>query len=185
MLPSTLYRFLAEELFQAAPDELRSQLTTLALLPEMTHRAIQEHLSVDSDDLITKGRDLGFVSGDERPDLHPLLREFLVQKLSEQPYAEREVRKAIEYCLRGEHWDRALALIGRFGLDDLVEPVLRQAFKPLARSGRVGTLSAFAEAIRTAPSFPPAAVDVIGAEVALRDGHLDLAEDWQCAFALS
>ena len=177
MLPSTLYRFLAEELFQAAPDELRSQLTTLALLPEMTHRAIQEHLSVDSDDLITKGRDLGFVSGDERPDLHPLLREFLMQKLSEQPYAEREVRKAIEYCLRGEHWDRALALIGRFGLDDLVEPVLRQAFKPLARSGRVGTLSAFAEAIRTAPSFPPPAVDVIGAEVALRDGQLDLAED--------
>ncbi len=177
MLPTTLYRFLAEELFQAAPEDLRSQLTTLALLPDMTQRTIEEHLSVDSDDLITQGRDLGFVSGDEKPDLHPLLREFLVQKLSEQPFAEREVRKAIDYCLRVEHWDRALALIGRFGLDDLVEPVLRQAFKPLARSGRVGTLSAFAEVVRTAPNFPPPAVDVIGAEVALRDGQLDLAED--------
>ena len=88
ILPSTLYRFLAEELFQAASEDLRTQLTTLALLPDMTHRTIEEHLSVNSDDLITQGRDLGFVSGDEKPDLHPLLREFLVQKLSEQPFAE-------------------------------------------------------------------------------------------------
>jgi ATP/maltotriose-dependent transcriptional regulator MalT len=177
MLPSTLYRFLAEELFQAASTDLRSQLTSLALLPDMTRRTIEENLRVDSEELILGARDLGFVSDDERPDLHPLLREFLLQKQAEQPFAEQEVRKAIDYCLRFEYWDRALTLIGRFGFDDLVEPALRQAFKPLARSGRVGTLSAFAEAVRTAPNFPPPAVDVIGAEVALRDGQLELAQD--------
>jgi LuxR family transcriptional regulator, maltose regulon positive regulatory protein len=177
MLPSSLYRFLAEELFQATSERLRSQLTTLALLPDMTHATIEEHLHVDSEDLIAESRSLGFVSGDDKPDLHPLLREFLLQKLAEQPYAEIEVRSAIAYCLRFGYWDRALNLIGRFGLDDLVEPVLRQAFKPLARSGRVGTLSAFAHAVRTAPNFPPPAVDVISAEVALRDGQLELAGD--------
>jgi ATP/maltotriose-dependent transcriptional regulator MalT len=177
MLPSTLYRFLAEELFQAAPDDLRSQLTKLALLPDMTRRGIEEYLAIDAESLITRGEDLGFLSGDERPDLHPLLREFLVQKLTEQPFAEREVRNAVDYCVAVEHWDRALALVGRFNLDDLVEPVLRQAFKPLARSGRVGTLSAFADLVQTAPNFPPPPVDVIGAEVALRDGQLELAED--------
>jgi DNA-binding CsgD family transcriptional regulator len=177
MLPSTLYRFLAEELFQATSAELRSQLTVLALLPDLSRRAIEENLGVDSDELIRQADEFGFISGDERPDLHPLLKEFLLQKLAEQPFAEQEVRKAIDYCLRSESWDRALTLIGRFGLDDLVEPALRQAFKPLARSGRVGTLSEFADTVRTAPSFPPPAVDVIGAEVALRDGQLDLAED--------
>jgi DNA-binding CsgD family transcriptional regulator len=177
MLPSTLYRFLAEELFQATSEELRSQLTTLALLPDLSRRAIEGNIGVDADSLIQRARDLGFVSGEERGDLHPLLREFLLQKLAEQPFAELQVRKVIEFCLSSEHWDRALTLIGRFALDDLVEPALRQAFKPLARSGRVGTLSEFAETVRTAPTFPPPAVDVIGAEVALRDGQLDLAED--------
>jgi len=177
MLPSTLYRFLADELFHAAPGDVQSQLTTLALLPDMTQRAIEDYFEIDASALIARGQDLGFVSGDEKPYLHPLLREFLVQKLSEQPFAETEVRRAVDYCLGVGHWDSALALIGRFNLEDLVEPVLRRAFKPLARSGRVATLSAFAEAVRTAPNFPPPPVDVIGAEVALRDGQLDLAED--------
>ena len=178
ILPSTLYRFLAEELLQAASEDIQTQLTTLALLPDMTHRTIEEHLSVNSDNLITQGRDLGFVSGDEKPDLHPLFREFLVQKLSEQPFAEAEKFVRRSSIAFGASAGIVLSgLIERFGLDNLVEPVLRQAFKPLARSRSVGTLSAFAEAVRTAPNFPPPAVDVIGAEVALRDGRLDLAED--------
>jgi len=177
VLPGTLHRFLAEELYQATSERLRSQLTALALLPELTATAIKEFISDDPEALIAQGRDLGFISGDDRPDLHPLLREFLLQKLTERASAEREVRSAIEYCLRYEHWDRALELIGRFNLDDLVEPALRKAFKPLARAGRVGTLSAFADLVRAAPTFPPPAVDVIGAEVALRNGHLDLADD--------
>jgi LuxR family maltose regulon positive regulatory protein len=177
VLPSTLHRFLADELFNAAPSPLRSQLITLALLPELSPQSIEEHIGADPSELVSQGRDLGFVSGDEQPDLHPLLREFLLQKLTEQPHAEREVRRAVDYCLKRGHWDRALTLVGRFELDDLVEPVLRQAFKPLARSGRIATLSAFAETVRSAPSFPPPAVDVISAEVALRSGQLDLAQD--------
>ena len=167
MLPSTLYRFLAEELFHAASVPVRAQLMTLALLPQVSPQSIEEHIGADANQLISTARDLGFLSGDEQPDLHPLLREFLLLKLSEQPHAEKEVRRGVDYCLRQGHWDRALSLIGRFELNDLVEPVLRQAFKPLARSGRIGTLSAFAETVRRAPSFPPPAVDVIGAEVAL------------------
>jgi ATP/maltotriose-dependent transcriptional regulator MalT len=177
VLPEALHRFLAEELYQETSESIRSHLTGLALLPDLAPGAIKEYIGVDPGSLITEVRELGFISGEGQPDLHPLLREFLLQKLGDQPNAEAEVRAAIDYCIRAEYWDRALDLIGRFGLDDLIEPVLRKAFKPLARAGRVGTLSAFADLVRAAPSFPPPAVDVIGAEVALRNGQLDLADD--------
>jgi len=41
----------------------------------------------------------------------------------------------------------------------------------------VGTLSAFAAQVRIAPTFPPATLDLVDAEVALREGQLELAID--------
>jgi ATP/maltotriose-dependent transcriptional regulator MalT len=55
--------------------------------------------------------------------------------------------------------------------------VLTEAFKPLARRGRLETLSSFAAVFRVAPSFPPPTVDVIEADAALRDGNFALAAD--------
>jgi DNA-binding CsgD family transcriptional regulator/tetratricopeptide (TPR) repeat protein len=62
-------------------------------------------------------------------------------------------------------------------LNDLVDPVLTAAFSPLARSGLIGTLSAFASEVRLVPAFPPAIVDLVEAEVAMREGQLELAID--------
>jgi DNA-binding CsgD family transcriptional regulator/tetratricopeptide (TPR) repeat protein len=63
----------------------------------------------------------------------------------------------------------------RFDDLGLAEGILEQAFKPLVRSGRLSTLSEFAATIRFGPTFPPPVVDVVDAEVALREGQLDLA----------
>src|SRR5207248_2595750 len=52
---------------------------------------------------------------------------------------------------------------------------LERAFKPLVRQGRLGTASAFAARVRATPGFPPPTVDVVEAEVALRDGEFSLA----------
>src|SRR5205823_4087128 len=65
----------------------------------------------------------------------------------------------------------------RFNVTELIDTVLTEAFAPLARSGRLGTLSAFSAHVRLAPNFPPATVDLVDAEVALREGHLELAID--------
>src|SRR6476659_3172970 len=74
-------------------------------------------------------------------------------------------------------WDRAFELVLRFELDDLIEPLIEAAYGPLVRSGHVGTLSAFAEAVTTGKTFPPPGIDLISAEVALRDGSSRLAAD--------
>jgi ATP/maltotriose-dependent transcriptional regulator MalT len=172
-VPSALHRFFAEELFQRAPPSVQNELLSFALLPSLDLHG--NELAAAS--AIQVGTELGFISGDDPPELHPLLREFLLEKLVERPDGIDRIRAAIEYCTRTGAWDGALNLLTRFRLNDLVESVLTDAFKPLARQGRLETLSSFAAVFRVAPSFPPPTVDVIEADAALRDGNFALAAD--------
>ncbi len=177
VLPSALHTYLAEELFQDASSELQDHLVRLSLLPKLDPESIAEYLDADGVQLSHQARELGFFGGEGTPLLHPLLREFLLQKLAERPDARAQVHEAVEWCIRKQHWARALELVSRFACDDLIEPVLRECFKPLTRNGQIATLSSFAGQVRLRPTFPPPTVDLVEAEVALRDGLLGLAND--------
>ncbi|HZT14820.1 MAG TPA: LuxR C-terminal-related transcriptional regulator [Gaiellaceae bacterium] len=174
-LPTMLYRYVAEELYQSAPLDVQDALITLALLPNLDETTLTGRFGPDADRFVDRAQELGFLTGGEPFELHPLLREFLLSKLAESPGAEPRVREAVHGHLAASAWDGALDLVLRFSLEDLVDPVLEQGFKPLVRSGRLGTLASFAARIRDAPGFPPPAVDVVEAEVALRDGRFELA----------
>ncbi len=176
-LPGALHRYLAEELFQAASTELQRTLLTLALLGEMRQALVERDFGTPLDGLLEEARTLGFDSGEDEFEIHPLIREFLLTKLSEQPDAEKQVRCAIATSLDEENWDNALELVLRFKMLDLVEPALDRAFKPLVRAGRLGTLATYIGEVSTAPTFPPPAVEVAQAELALREGQLELARD--------
>jgi LuxR family transcriptional regulator, maltose regulon positive regulatory protein len=176
-MPEALHRYLAEELFQSAPETLRESLLTLALLPGLTSEFLASEFGERRAQIVNQAHRLGFITGDAQSELHPLLREFLLSKLLETPNAEERVRKAINRSIEAEEWEHALGLVLRFNLNDLVDPVLTAAFSPLARRGLVGTLSAFASQVRLVPAFPPAMVDLVDAEVAMRDGQLELAID--------
>jgi LuxR family maltose regulon positive regulatory protein len=172
-VPSSLHRFFAEELFQRASPSLQEELFSLALLPSLNDDGFPEELQSS----VELGAELGFISGEPAPEVHPLLREFLLEKLLGRPGGIERVRAAIEYCTQLGAWDAAIGLLTRFRCDDLVEPVLTKAFKPLALGGRLETLSSFAAVFRVAPSFPPPSIDVIEAEAALRDANFQLAAD--------
>jgi DNA-binding CsgD family transcriptional regulator len=174
-MPNALHRYLAEELFQLAPRTLRGSLLTLALLPRLTSEFLEAEFGEGSSQIVNQAHHLGFITGDAHTDLHPLLRDFLLSKLLEDPNAEARVRRAIGNSIDAEEWDHALGLVLRFNLNDLVDPILTAAFTPLARRGLVGTLSAFASQVRLVPAFPPAMVDLVEAEVAMREGQLELA----------
>ncbi|HEY3961082.1 MAG TPA: AAA family ATPase, partial [Gaiellaceae bacterium] len=177
IIPTMLHRYVAEELFKSASTEVRDGLIALALMPDLSTARIAARFGDESDAFLHRVRDLGFVGGDEVLELHPLLREFLLVKLAEHPSAEDRVRTAVDEALEAEAWNLALALVMRFDLEDLVDPVLQKAFKPLVRSGRLGTLAAFATRILKRDGFAPPAVDVIEAEMAMRDGKIELAID--------
>ena len=176
-IPSMLHRYVAEELFRSATEELRDALISLALLPDLSLARVTRRFGVAAQDVIHNSRDLGFLGGDEQLELHPLLREFLLVKLSEKPDANARVRDAVDEALDARAWGITFELVLRFDLEDLIDPILQRAFKPLVRSGRVGTLAAFSDRIRRRPGFPPPAIEVVEAEVALRDGQFELAAD--------
>jgi LuxR family maltose regulon positive regulatory protein len=173
-LHAELHDYVAEELFQSASPELQRDLLELALYPPgkgtfapSAERALE----------LEQARRLGFIGSEQTSELHPLLREFLLVKLLEAPDADERIRSAIQAAVEAEAWDSAFDLVLRFQVSDLVPYAVQSAFKPLVRKGRLGTLSSFAEQMKNAPGFPPPAVDVIDAEVALRDGQIELASN--------
>ncbi|MFL5961821.1 MAG: LuxR C-terminal-related transcriptional regulator [Gaiellaceae bacterium] len=176
-LPDTLHHYVAEELFQSASARLREDLIALALLPQLDSGRLASEFGGRCNQIVDEARRIGFVNDDAPTELHPLLREFLLLKLLESSDAEERVRSTIRSSVEEHEWEHALGLVLRFGLVDQIDPVLTAAFSPLARRGLVGTLSAFAAQVRLAPTFPPATLDLVDAEVALRDGHLELAID--------
>jgi ATP/maltotriose-dependent transcriptional regulator MalT len=177
-LPGALHRYLAEEVFHAASGELRVALLTIALVGNLPDRCLSPLLGESFDALVDEARALGFDSGDEGSfELHPLIREFLLDKVREEPDSFERVRAAVEISLQEASWDNALDLVLRFRLMELVDPALTRAFKPLVRAGRLGTLMEFATEVSSAPTFPPASVEVAQAEIAYRDGQLELARE--------
>jgi LuxR family maltose regulon positive regulatory protein len=175
-MPEALHRYFADELYQSASPDLREQLVALALLPKLDQEAIVERYADDAAQFVTRARELGFLAAD-RLELHPLIREFLLQKLTEDPAARDTVGRAVQECVAVEAWDAALELVHRFALLEMVEGILEAAYKPLIRSGRLGSLSTFSKRAREAEMPLPPAADLVEAEIAARDGAFELAVD--------
>jgi ATP/maltotriose-dependent transcriptional regulator MalT len=167
-LPAALHRYLADELFTSASVALRRELVEFALLPLPSNASANSRV-------LSEGRDLGFITGEDAPELHPLLREFLLTKLVDEPDYEPRVREAVRRSVAAAAWDNALGLIVRYSVYDLFDPVLEEAFTPLVRSGLLATLSRFAAEGQAALPIPSRIVDLVEAEVSLREGRLELA----------
>jgi ATP/maltotriose-dependent transcriptional regulator MalT len=177
-LPGALHRYLAEELFQAASEDLRAALLTVALVGQLPDPGLRQLLGGSFEEVVDEARALGFDSGDEGSfELHPLIREFLLDKVREETDSQERVRAAVELSLQEALWDNALDLVLRFRLMELVDPALTCAFKPLVRAGRLGTLMEFVTEVSSAPTFPPPSVEAAQAEMAYRDGQLELARE--------
>jgi ATP/maltotriose-dependent transcriptional regulator MalT len=174
-VPEALHRYLAEELYHRASPSLRDALLRVALRGHSSD-GLPRDPDVSASMAVEAAR-LGFTSSAEGFDLHPLIRDFLLEKLLALPDVDERVRSAVLANASEEMWDHALALVRRFKLHDLAEPMLSRAFKPLIRDARLATLEGFARDFqRDVIPCPPSAHVVLG-EVAFRDGNLELALD--------
>ena len=85
------------------PVDVQHQLVRLALLPTLTPSAVEESLGCPQRGAAESKRtatNLGFVSPHEPPTFHPLLQEFLLEKLSERKDARARVHEAIQHLVR-------------------------------------------------------------------------------------
>jgi DNA-binding CsgD family transcriptional regulator len=171
-----LHKYFTDELFRAAGEDTQRQLMRLALAPSLDAATLEELFEGDFHRLIEDAKELGFVNsigGGE--EIHPLVRDFLFEKLRMTRESTAMVADAVRACARRAQWDRAFELILKFERNDLVEETLALAYMPLIQSGHTGTLAAFATKIRTSPATPPPAVNLVEADIALADGAFELA----------
>ena len=183
-LPEALHDFFAEELFETADPEMREALLALAVIPTLHPDVAAGVFGPDeAETTLTSAVSLGFLTRvNNELDLHPLLRQFLKEKL----FARGQVELDAIVCRVGaalidlRRWDDTIAVAEEFEQTQLLEPALESSFDQMLRDGRISSLVRWLDlADRLGLASP--ALDVAASEVALRRGLRPRAE----AFALA
>jgi ATP/maltotriose-dependent transcriptional regulator MalT len=172
-VPETLHDFFAQELFNSVPTAFHERLAQLAIPQVVTEGVTHLVAEKESDRLLDLAVRHGFLTPGRggSHEMHPLLRRFLLERLSiDDPGTQHVVLRLGQHLIAINHWDAAFELLERFGLAELVAPLIEQALDDLLRSGRLITLRRWVEyaAQRQTPS---PARDLAEAELAFREGR--------------
>jgi tetratricopeptide (TPR) repeat protein len=173
-LPSDLYDFLAEDVYARASAAGQEALLKIALLPSVDELTVQRVLrgreglsEADATGLVQRTPDA--------IDVHPLARDFLFDKVRERQDVNRLTRASFSFAIRTHSWDHAFLLVEQFGMNDRVDELITSAYADLVESGRIETLQRFGQYAARFGGTSQAVLDLIDAEVALRDGLFNLA----------
>jgi ATP/maltotriose-dependent transcriptional regulator MalT len=182
-LPTELFDFLADDLFDVAPEPLKRTLFLLALGGAENPDVLRGIVGVDLQSHLGAASERGFVTPGlaDRWDVHPLIRSFLVEKLRE--YEPAEVASLVETMVTGlstaRRWDDCLRTLNDFPDVALVEHAFAAAFLELIDLGRTATVRRWLELAKSCRSQTPLLL-VAEADLALREqdesGALALAE---------
>jgi LuxR family maltose regulon positive regulatory protein len=177
-LPDTLYEYLAEELYQAATPEVQKGLCRLALAPSLGHGVVDLLLGSAGADVVGQVARLGFLSTRSGlPELHPLLRTFLLQKDREQ-----HGQSPFDAQLLAQHfadvglWDDAFTLLNSGFSADLFITLFESGLQAMLDEARLATLSRWIDLGREKKVDAPI-MDLAEAEIAFHQGKRQMSED--------
>jgi LuxR family maltose regulon positive regulatory protein len=171
-VPTTLYDFFAEELFQPLPADLQANLATLAFAPVVTLELASLLFGDSATSVLAEAVRLGVLRPEsgETFDLHPLLRDFLTRKLSglAGDYRRSTLELVGRFLIRTRRWDDAFALIERFSARTLLLELVEDAMQTLLADGRLSTLRRWLQFAAELGEASPV-LDLAEAEVAFRE----------------
>ena len=150
-LPGALYEYFAEELYQAASQDVQRGLCRLALAPSLGDGVAEFILGDEAAAVLTEGARLGFLTG--RPgalDLHPLLRTFLDTKSREEISTTNEAEHIARHLARIKRWDDSFLLVRKFFSQQLLLDVLEEGLPEMLADARLVTLATVVDASRAA-----------------------------------
>lgn len=156
-VPEALHRYFAEELYQGLPHRLRWNLVRLALAPSLSSGLVRAIFGSRTQ-VLEESYSRGFLTREGSDyELHPLLRQFLRDKIDDYPSAE--VKTAAEtigrWYLDHEHWDEAFALASDFVLEDLFVDLIENVLDSMLSEGRLSTLDEWLKlGRRLSPAHP-------------------------------
>jgi ATP/maltotriose-dependent transcriptional regulator MalT len=178
-VPETLHEYFAAELYQSLSEELRWNLSQLALAPSLDERLIRALFGDRGQKVLEEGHRSGFLTKQGTlHEMHPLLRQFLRVKLAEFGQEKvNETARLIGQSYADElRWDEAASVATEFGLPDLLLGVLEDGLDSALSEGRLTTVHRWLDAAeRVAPTAP--IVRLAAIEIAFRTG------DWGTARA--
>ena len=177
-LPDALYEYFAEELYQAATPAAQEGLCRLALAPSLGHGVVDLLLGSAGAGVLGQMARLGFLSTRSGlPELHPLLRTFLVQKGREQP-----AQSSLDAQLLAQHfadvglWDDAFTLLD-FGFSaGLFVTLFESGLQAMLDEARLATLCSWLDLGREKKVDAPI-MDLAEAEIAFHQGKREMSEN--------
>ena len=174
-LPSDLHDFFAEELFATLSDQDGADLCRLALLPDLSQELARGLFGDSAEEVLAVGVNSGFLVSRGRavPELHPLLRGFLREKLALQDDKVRNVAISDALCvlLEADRWEDAFDLALRFDRLSVafLEELLSRSLSALLEHGRIETVRQWCESGRAAGLLTPL-LELLEAETLFREG---------------
>ena len=177
-VPEALYRFFAEEVFDALGDEVQDGLALMSLAPVLDRDLASALLADDAEAICQAALDVGvLVEHGSFLELHPLARSFLEERSSEfgGDVDMASVQRCLDHYRERPDWDAAFDLIARNRLVDELEPLLLDALDELLDTARLSTIETWCE-VATQLEVETPAVALARAEVALRQGRHAVAQ---------
>jgi LuxR family maltose regulon positive regulatory protein len=185
-LPTALYDYFAEELYQAAEPGVRWGLCQLAIPPSIDIELARFLFGAETADLVLDHAvKLGIVALNRGTfELQPLLRRFLETKLDElgRGVAHPAVEKVLEFLIDRKRWDEAFSLALQFGVQPLLVRLVEAAWHDLLSEGRVATLARWLDHGEELRARSPV-LDFARAQVAFREAAYSQAEGLALASA--
>lgn len=173
-LPRRLYEFLADDLVRGTTAETQRALTVLALTGTNNLALAREVVGEHTDVALSEAEKRGLVTfdGPGRLALHPLLGEFLIERLrAEGRAATTEVVSPLMRSLvAGRRWDECLAVAEACPEACTSAPaILEDSLQELLTAGRLATVRRWVTLAHHLNLTDPI-VELAEAEVALRAG---------------
>ncbi|HVM56353.1 MAG TPA: LuxR C-terminal-related transcriptional regulator [Gaiellaceae bacterium] len=174
-LPHDLYEFLAADLVRATSPETQRALTILALSGTNDRALARELVSGDADLALDEAEKRGLLTfdGPTRIVLHPLLGEFLIERLREsgREAVEELVDPLVAALKDHSRWDECLAVAEALPETAAFAPeILELSLQELLSGGRVATVQRWVDVTRHKKLTDPI-IELAEAEVALRAGE--------------
>jgi len=173
-VPDSLYRFFAEEVFEALGESVRTGLASLAVAPTLDRVLATKILGQDvAETVFNVALSAGILEErDTRLELHPLARSFLVDRVG-QVVGDEASGPAVT-CYRHyfdrRDWDAAFEIIVKQGPAAELETLLGSAIEDLLDTARLSTLASWCDAADSA-GVRGSIVAIARAEIALRQGR--------------
>jgi LuxR family maltose regulon positive regulatory protein len=176
-VPEALYDFFASELYRELDEELREDVSKLALASTVNLRLAAQLFGARATAVLAEGERRGFLARHESQyEIHPLLRQFLILKLQDlDRSALHELATQIcEWEITERNWNEALQLADRYQLSALVLAIIEATLDDVLAQGRIASVEKWLEIARKHDPVSPT-ISLVEMEISFRRHEFDQA----------